>query len=321
MRFARRSRGISATQTLLALLLVSLCVSRTSAQESSYHLVPTGKGWGEAVAHAPLALATSGNRISWHGGPVMHGNVHVYFIWYGNWLNGAHPFDSDYTTYLLKTLFAATDGIGNSSYARINTTYGDTTGPVTANMAWTRSAADKYSQGTSLSDAAVRRVVYNAINSRKLPKDENGIYFVLTSSDVAETSGFCTSYCGWHTSDIILGADIKYAFVGNLDRCPDACEVQDISPNHNSGADGMASIMAHEAEEILTDPDLNAWYDSLGNENADKCAWTFGPTVGQIGRGAYNQIFGTHRWLIQMNWENTRGGGCAQRLSGAFYTR
>src|SRR5262249_4640927 len=188
MRFVRRSRGIAANQTLLALLLVSLCVSRTSAQESPYHLVPTGKGWGEAVAHAPLALVTSGNGISWHGGPVMHGNVNVYFIWYGNWLNGAHPSDSDYTTYLIKTLFAATHAIGGSSYARINTTYGDTTGLVTANMAWTRSAADKYSQGTALSDAAVRRVVYNAINSRKLPKDENGLYFVLTSSDVSETS-------------------------------------------------------------------------------------------------------------------------------------
>ena len=79
--------------------------------------------------------------------------------------------------------------------------------------------------------------------------------------------------------------------------------------------------MAHEAEETLTDPDLDAWYDFRGNENADKCAWTFGPTVGQIGQGAYNQTFGTHHWLIQMNWLNARGGGCTQMLNGAFYTR
>ena len=31
-------------------------------------------------------------------------------------------------------------------------------------------------------------------------------------------------------------------------------------------------------EETATDPDLNAWYDRRGYENADKCAWTFGTT-------------------------------------------
>jgi Phosphate-induced protein 1 conserved region len=81
----------------------------------------------------------------------------------------------------------------------------------------------------------------------------------------------------------------KYSFVGNPDRCPSACEMQTISPNNDSGADGVASIMAHEAEEMLTDPDLNAWYDSRDVENADKGAWTFGPTTGTIGNGAYNQ--------------------------------
>jgi hypothetical protein len=40
----------------------------------------------------------------------------------------------------------------------------------------------------------------------------------------------------------------------------------------------MASIIAHELEEAATDPDLNAWYDRRGMENADKCAWTFGST-------------------------------------------
>ena len=40
----------------------------------------------------------------------------------------------------------------------------------------------------------------------------------------------------------------------------------------------MASIIAHELEEAVTDPDLNAWYDTRGYENADKCAWTFGTT-------------------------------------------
>jgi hypothetical protein len=83
----------------------------------------------------------------------------------------------------------------------------------------------------------------------------------------------------------------------------------------------MASVMAHEAEETLTDPDLNAWYDSSGAENADKCAWKFGPTTGAVGSGGYNQTLGSKHWLIQMNWENSRGGGCDQTLGGTFYTQ
>jgi hypothetical protein len=32
----------------------------------------------------------------------------------------------------------------------------------------------------------------------------------------------------------------------------------------------MVSVMGHELSETVTDPALNAWYDSSGNENADK---------------------------------------------------
>jgi hypothetical protein len=183
------------------------------------------------------------------------------------------------------------------------------------------STTNNYSRGKKLADSDVQSIVSTAISSRALPKDANGLYFVLTSSDVAETSGFCTKYCGWHTRSTISGTDIKYAFVGNSDRCAASCEMQTVSPNGNSGADGMASIMAHEAAEAVSDPDLNAWYDSVGNENEDKCAWKFGPVTGVLGHGAYNQTFGTYNWLIQMNWENSRGGGCDKTLGGKFYTQ
>jgi hypothetical protein len=77
--------------------------------------------------------------------------------------------------------------------------------------------------------------------------------------------------------------------------------------------------MPHETEESISDPGLNAWYDSSGNENGDKCAWKGGPVTGQLGNGAYNMSVGGHNWLIQMNRENARGGGCTQKLGGKFY--
>jgi hypothetical protein len=75
-----------------------------------------------------------------------------------------------------------------------------------------------------------------------------------------------------------------------------------VSPNGNVGADGMASIIAHELEEAITDPKLNAWFDSRGYENADKCAWTFGTTT-QLPNGSYSNVtLGSRSYLIQRNW-------------------
>ena len=142
--------------------------------------------------------------------------------------------------------------------------------------------------------------------------DTSGVYFVLTSADVTETSGFCTQYCGWHTRATISGSDIKYSFVGNPDQCPSACEAQTaVSPNGNPGADGMASIIAHELEEAATDPDLNAWYDRRGRENADKCAWTFGVEYTAGNGSKANMKLGPRDYLIQQNWVNAAGGYCA----------
>ena len=135
--------------------------------------------------------------------------------------------------------------------------------------------------------------------------------FVLTSADVSESSGFCTQYCAWHTYQNLNGGAIKYAFIGNPEQCPNACEPQTTSPNGNPGADGMASVIAHELEESATDPLLNAWYDSQGNENADKCAWTFGSTYLASNGSSYNMVLNGMEFLIQRNWVNASGGFCA----------
>ncbi len=241
------------------------------------------------------------NGISYHGGPIMLDTTNVYYIWYGNWSGNS-------ATTILTDLASS---IGGSGYFNINTTYynGSNT-HVTNSVHYAGSTTDGYSQGTSLTDAQIQTVVSGAIASGRLVKDTNGVYFVLTSADVTASSGFCTQYCGWHTHGTIGGSDIKYAFIGNPDRCPSSCEAQTTGPNGNAGADGMASIISHELEEAVTDPDLNAWYDTRGQENADKCAWTFGTTYTVNGASA-NMKLGTRDYLIQRNWVNALGGYCA----------
>ncbi len=250
-------------------------------------------------------FATTGNGISYHGGPIMLGTTNVYYIWYGNWTGNNAPT-------ILDNLIT---GLSGSPYYNINTTYTNSSGAHVSNsLALGAQVDDNYSRGKSLSDSAVFGVVSSALTSGRLPKDPNGVYFVLTSQDVDETSGFCTQYCGWHTFGSVGGTPIKFSFVGNAARCLNACAAQSTSPNGNAGADAMASIVSHELEEAVTDPQLNAWFDSRGFENADKCAWTFGATSVASNGSRYNMVLNGVQYLIQRNWVNANGGFCALKF-------
>jgi hypothetical protein len=290
------------------LIAFALTIAAYAQVAREVELVPSGKGWGIAVERsnaAGKAKPTRGNGISYHGGPLILGTTNVYYIWYGNWSGNS-------ATTILTDL---ANNIGGSPYFNINTTYYNGSNVHVSNSVhYAGSTIDSYSRGTSLSDSAIQGVVSDAISSGRLPKDTNAVYFVLTSSDVTASSGFCTQYCGWHTHGAIAGSDIKYSFVGNPDRCPSACEAQTTGPNGNAGADGMASIISHELEEAVTDPDLNAWYDTRGQENADKCAWTFGTTSTASNGSKYNMTLGPRNYLIQQNWVNSSGGFCAKSL-------
>jgi len=276
-------------------------------------LAPTGRGIGtmnkfqNPSGNAGKPTAGGSNGIVYHGGPVMLGTVNVYYIWYGNWAGNSAP----------TILTDLAGSIGGSPYYNINATYYNGANVHVSNsVAFGGSTTVAYPYGTSLTDARIQSVVSDAITGNALPKDANGVYFVLTSADVTASSGFCTQYCGWHTHASIGGADIKYAFIGNPDRCPSSCAAQAVGPNGNAGADGMASIISHELEEAASDPDLNAWYDRRGAENADKCAWTFGTTYSVANGSQANMHLGPaapdgRDFLIQRNWVNASGGYCA----------
>jgi len=166
-----------------------------------------------------------------------------------------------------------------------------------------------YKYGSTLSTRQVYNIVYDSVSSGTLPLDESGVYFVLTSSDVQQYDdpkyGFCTTgsssgYCGWHSYGSMLRKKIKYSFVGNPENCQ-ICDAQRVGPNENWAADAMVSVIAHELAETVTDPEFTAWYDADGEENADKCAWTYGNTFLLSNGARWNVQFGEKKWLIQRN--------------------
>ena len=299
--------------------------TRDKAQQATeaaqgQRLVPSGKGYGVPVnlGHAlGDVIGPQANGIDYHGGPVMgttKKGVKVYIIWYGNWAVQS-PGGKQIVVDMLKN-------VTGTPYYNINSTYYQNNDPAqyVRNKVKLKGQIDDVNKslGSALSDAAIKQLVTNAISSAALPKDDKGVYFVLTTKDVNATSGFCTAYCGWHSNATILGSDIKYSFVGDAARCINSCAVQNTSPNNNPGVDGMNSVIMHELVEAATDPDVGtgpyAWYqNSTGMENADKCSWTFGATQTAANGSKYNVTWGARQFMIQQNWVNASGGYCSMQ--------
>jgi hypothetical protein len=262
-----------------------------------------------SFGYAPTAGSTSAigsrDKLSYHNGAVFS-TPSIYIVWYGNWAQ-ANGTDNAAGQQIIRDFFSA---IGGSPYFMINSHYVGSSNAITGNVTWTgKEANGGYAYGSSLSDANIASIVTDAINSGALPQDTNGLYFVLTSSDVNEASGFCTQYCGWHSHSTINGANLRYAFVGNAARCITSCAAQSTSPNGNAGVDGMISVVAHELEEATTDADGSAWYARSGKENGDVCAWTFGTTYA-VSNGSYaNMKLGSRDFLIQRNVDFRSSGG------------
>src|SRR5436190_6423671 len=130
-------------------------------REIIIHLPNPYQGHGPqagVLGHAgkPPGGGPKSNGINYHGGPVMLGGVNMYYIWYGNWAGN--------TATTILTDFA--NSIGGSPYYNINTTYYDGAGRTVANsVRLAECTYDNYSEGTSLSDAAIQRIVSAAITS------------------------------------------------------------------------------------------------------------------------------------------------------------
>ncbi|THD07762.1 hypothetical protein [Metallibacterium scheffleri] len=288
----------------------SLINAQTSPLNDPYAPIVNGLNAWASSACGGLGsdCYTTGNYFPL--GPVMQSQRHIYLIWYGNWQGNS----------ALSIIPQFVQSLNMSPYERILGTYKVNNRAIMPSITLAGQTFDDYSLGQDLSDANIQTIVQDAITEGRLPLDNNGIYFVLTSSDVMESSngnlaqgGFCTKYCGWHTDGLNMhGVDVKYAFVGDGQACasataesygswPGSCIAMKSfqsysnyvwnSPNNNPGADGMVSVIAHESEEATSDPEVGTgnlafygydWWDGNGYENGDQCAWRFGAASGNM---------------------------------------
>jgi hypothetical protein len=186
-------------------------------------------------------------------------------------------------------------GIGGTNYMKTNVEYTGTNGTVGSGVSYLGtttdlSAAPSHAPKTADILATVCRNISNPV--------ANGYYPVYV-----DTPRGHAGYCAWHSYGTCNGVPVQIAFFFNLDGDGGCDPGSPASAGHSQGLAALANVSGHELSEAVTDPRNGGWWDASGAENADKCAWTFGSSLVNLG--------GTS-WKIQGNWSNnaynTRSG-------------
>jgi hypothetical protein len=258
-------------------------------------------------------------NVAYHGGDVIRGAAHVYFIWYGCWGSSTCSGSDQAGTVDILTDFIMT--LGPSPYFQINAGYPDATGQAPNNVVYQGAAVDQYSRGPILTEADIDGIVADRITAGDFPEDEQGVFVVLTSSDVTvedANAHFCLTCCTLHRFFQLNGKRLKSVFVGNPTRCPNDCGgpfPHEPTPNANPAADGMANWLAFSLNATTTNPYGDAWYDKNGLENAEKCEDVYGAMYrmtnpdGQVALA--NVRLAQRDFLLQQNWVNSKKPHCA----------
>jgi Phosphate-induced protein 1 conserved region len=208
--------------------------------------------------------------------------------------------------------------LGGSPYFNISTTYYDTVGggaqrPVTNSVTYTQYWANNTSVPAvtaKVTNAQIKNMLVSGFNTGKLTYDPATVYSVFTTGKTNLGGGFGTQYCAYHSKFVWNGKTVLFSAQPYVQAFPNACSTGTPSPNGDLPADRVINVLAHEIEESTSDPRLNAWFDQNGEEDADKCAWTFGTTYTTGNGGVANMNLGGKDFLIQQNWVNAGTGGC-----------
>ena len=289
---------------ILAAVVASVCLASvaaaTTASAGGPPSIAAGPAFGFVPSHNANHLNGRGrlSLLSWHSGPVMHATTVAPIYWGSNWSNTS--FTGDKVT----GLDYVYSHVGGSGYAHTNSEYYDGSGNVnTTSISKASNVIDTSATPSGApSTGQVLAEVATATNNRPTAN----AYYPVYSDQPRGNAG----YCAWHSSGTINGIRVQFGFFFNLDGDPGCDPQAPTNLGHSQGLSALANVTGHELSEMLTDPQLNAWYDQRGSENADKCAWTFNGLV----------TIGSQSWKIQGNWSNAAAntnsgyanGGCIQ---------
>jgi hypothetical protein len=310
---------------LLAILALSLVAS---AQQSpltlsngtkSAHIFPT--------VGMKAALPFAGGPLAYHGGPVLQ-TVNTYAIF---WIpahlqnGGATSMSAGYQT-VEKNMLTDYPGHGidnnNTQYYQGTTTkkYIQNAGKLAAtyvdtNLYPASGCSDSATPGNCITDAQLESEIARVMALKGWTGGLTNMFLVFTSSgegscfDNTNTSCAYVQYCAYHSFFTNSGgATVVYSNepYGNTTVCQTSAAK---SPNNNPAADAAATAASHELTEAITDPLLNAWFDSSGNEIGDICAYIYGSNTWDAGLA--NEAWNGHFYELQTEYDN-HVAGCVQ---------
>jgi hypothetical protein len=241
-------------------------------------VVPRG---GIAASGAAASRLSGSPLMTFHGGKIMPTAKTTAIFWGPSWSNSS--FVGDKITGL-DSFYA---GHGNSNYAKTVDEYTGTNGQVGAATTYSGHLIDTSNASGGGSTSGILAEVARRITN----PDPNGYYPVYT--DVPRGNA---GYCAYHSSGTIGGVTVQFAFFWKLDGDP-GCDPGDTQTGHSQGLAALANVSGHELSEARSDPGTPAaWYDSAGQENGDKCAWTFNVPSVAFSNGS--------SWKVQGEWSN-----------------
>jgi hypothetical protein len=327
MRGVVASRARVAVACAAAAVVAAAGALASAASASTPEHNPQGRVLGVVHAGVRTPSSSAARRLgpltaeaplTYHGGPVVH-NGHAYAIF---WEPPGYSFPSDYKAAVARYFSGvATDSGRHTNVYSVNGQYTDSVGAAAYNVAYRGALTDTAGLPTSdcsdpltpvcLSDARLTDELSSFIAAHGLPRGLGNQYFLFTPPGVGscypDGSGWECAFdvwCAYH-SWLGSGSGTTLYAVHPFAAGDQSCDTGQ-SPNHTS-ADPTLNLVSHEHNEMITDPVGDGWYDQDGNENGDKCAWTWGTLFGSVD-GAYNQLIAGTPYLLQQEWSNHDGG-------------
>jgi serine protease len=125
----------------------------------------------------------------------------------------------------------------------------------------------------------------------------DNVEIVVATPTGHSTSGFGTQYCAYHGT-VSSDPNITYTDLPYMTDAGGSCGENSVNSGSAGTLDGVSIVEGHEMAESITDPLLNAWFDSSGQEIGDKCAWISLKNISTSG-GSF---------AVQPLWGNSAGG-------------